>query len=93
MLKKGLAEGSELVRRKFQNSSPRFMHKGAGRMPWLNLLAEEKLNLCRVLFGDIGKDRFIEGLEHLGGEWTHIVEVELNLRSVHSQHSCSEEDY
>ena len=92
MLKKGLAKGPELVRCKSQDSGPRFMHKSARRVPWLYLLAEKELNLCRVLFGDIGKDRFIKGLEHFGREGAHIVEVELNLRSVHSQHGCFKVD-
>ena len=47
-------------------------------MPWLNLLAEEELDLCRVLFGDIGKYRIVEGVEHFGGEGADVIEVELN---------------
>lgn len=54
------------------------MHKGARRVPWLDLLTEKKLHLCRVLFMDIGEYRIVESGEHFGGEGTDVVEVELD---------------
>ena len=71
-------ERPEFVRRKSQYSRPSFMHKGTGRVPWLNLLTEEKLHLCRVLFVDIWEYRIVESGEHFGGEGTDVVEVELD---------------
>lgn len=47
-------------------------------MPWLNLLAEKKSDLCRVLCGDVGEYRIVEGAEHFGGEWADVVKVELD---------------
>lgn len=64
------------------------MHKSAGGVPWLYLLAEEELDLCRVLFGEIREYRIIEGLEHFGREGTDIVEVDLDLYSIQNHH-CS----
>ena len=55
-------------------------------MPWLDLLSEKELDLCRVLFGDIREHRVIEGLEHLSGERTDVVEVELDLISRQNIH-------
>lgn len=47
-------------------------------MPWLNLWTKKKLDLCRILCGDIGKYRTVEGAEHFGGEGAYVVEVELD---------------
>ena len=55
------------------------MYKSAGRVPRLNLLAEDELDLCRVLLGNIGEYRMVQGFEHFGRERTDVVEVELNL--------------
>lgn len=54
------------------------MNKRAGRMPWLDLLTEEKLDLCRICFRKIREYRFVEGVEHFGREGADVVEVKLD---------------
>ena len=54
------------------------MNNRAGRMPWLDLLTEEKLDLCRILFRKIREYRFVEGVEHFGRERADVVEVKLD---------------
>lgn len=44
-------------------------------MPWLNLLSEQDLDLRRILLLDQREDRSIDRVEHLGGEWTDIVNL------------------
>lgn len=43
-----LAELPELVRVRLQDSNTRFVDKRRGRMPWLDLLAEDELDLVGV---------------------------------------------
>lgn len=92
MLKKRRAERPEFIRRKSQYSRPSLMHKSAGGVPRLNLLAEKELDLCRVFLRDIQEDGIIEGLEHLGGERTDVVEVKLDLGSLEGQRSFFEQN-
>ena len=54
------------------------MNKRAGRMPWLDLLTEEKLYLCRVFFRKAREYRFVEGVEHFGRKRADVVEVKLD---------------
>ena len=44
------------------------MHEGAARMPWLDDLAEDDLDLVRVVLLDAGDDRVVDGGEELLGE-------------------------
>jgi len=53
------------------------MNKRGTRMPWLDLLSEQKLNLGRVFLLDQGEDRGVDRVEHLGGVRADIVEVKL----------------
>lgn len=54
------------------------MSERAGRVPRLNLLAEEDLDLVGVGLLDEGKDFVVDCREHLRREGAHIIEVELN---------------
>jgi len=44
------------------------VHEGAARMPWLDDLAEDDLDLVRVVLLDAGDDRVVDGGEELLGE-------------------------
>ena len=51
------------------------MNKRRGWMPGLDLLAEDYGEFRRVFSGQKGKDRCVDGVEHLCGEGADIVEV------------------
>ena len=44
-------------------------------MPGLDLLAEEELDFASVFLVEVRKDGAVEGIEHLGGEGTDIVQI------------------
>ena len=54
------------------------MNKRARRMPWLDLLTEEKLDLGRIFLRKIGEYGSVEGIEHFGRERADVVEVKLD---------------
>jgi len=65
---RGLGTYGELARVGLLNRDTGLVHEGAARVPWLDDLAEDDLDLVRVVLLDAGDDRVVDGGEELLGE-------------------------
>ena len=63
-----LAEIPKLVGIGLQHRRSGLVHESGRRMPGLNMLAEDELDLIRVFLLDHGEDAFVDRREHLFGE-------------------------
>jgi hypothetical protein len=62
-------------RRQLEHGQPRLVRQGRGRVPGLDVLAEDQAQFGRVSVRDEGRDGAVHGVEHLGGEGADVVEV------------------
>ena len=67
-----LAELPELVGVGLQDCNTCFVNKRRGRVPWLDLLAEDELHVLCVLGLDQWEDRVVDCVEHLLGELAEL---------------------
>ena len=72
LVEERLAELPELVGVGLQDCNACFVNKRRGRVPWLDLLAEDELDVLGVLGLDEWEDRVVDCVEHLLGELAEL---------------------
>ena len=72
LVEERLAELPELVGVGLQDCNTCFVNKRRGRVPWLDLLAEDELHVLGVLGLDQWEDRVVDCVEHLLGELAEL---------------------
>ena len=68
------AEIPECARVESEHGDAGFVGEGGGRVPWLDLVAEEEFHVG-VFGADGGEDRGVERVEHFGGEGADVIEI------------------